>query len=71
VDDARLKTQGVLDSQKECLKLEIERTRKKLDRAKKKLGLAMKKLARTEEKETAPEIKFIELKSFAWRSRGV
>ncbi|MGI9951316.1 hypothetical protein V3F56_03050 [Moorellaceae bacterium AZ2] len=55
-DDARLKAQGVLDSQKELLELEIEETEKKLGRARKKLGLAMRKLAGAEEKRAAPEV---------------
>ena len=46
VDDARLKAQALLDSQKELLVLEIEETEAKLGRARKKLGLAMKKLAK-------------------------
>jgi predicted transposase len=50
VDDARLKVQALLDSQKELLELEIEETEKKLGRARKKLGLAMRKLAKAEEK---------------------
>lgn len=37
-DDARLKAQALLDSQKELLELEIEETIKKLGRARKKLG---------------------------------
>ncbi|MDN5348397.1 MAG: hypothetical protein PWP65_1962, partial [Clostridia bacterium] len=55
VDDARLKAQGVLDSQKELLKLEIEETEKKLGRAKKKLGLAVRKLAKAQGRAT-PEV---------------
>ncbi|HBT46476.1 MAG TPA: transposase, partial [Peptococcaceae bacterium] len=55
-DDARLKAQAVLDSQKELLELEIEETEKKLGRATKKLGLAMKKLAKAEEKGAPPEV---------------
>ena len=55
-DDARLKAQGVLDSQRELLGLEIEETGKKLGRAKKKLGLAMRKLAVAEKKGAAPEV---------------
>jgi len=54
-DDARLKAQAVLDSQRELLELEIEETEKKLARARKKLGLAMKKLAKAEEKGAPPE----------------
>ncbi|HBT47652.1 MAG TPA: transposase, partial [Peptococcaceae bacterium] len=56
VDDARLKAQGVLDSQRELLELEIEETEKKLGRARKKLGLAMKKLAVAEKKGATPEL---------------
>ncbi len=56
VDDARLKAQAVLDSQKELLELEIEETEKKLGRARKKLGLAMKKPAKAEEKGAPPEV---------------
>ncbi|HBT46410.1 MAG TPA: transposase, partial [Peptococcaceae bacterium] len=55
-DDARLKAQAVLDSQKELLDLEVEETEKKLGRARKKLGLAMKKLAKAEEKGAPPEV---------------
>ncbi len=54
-DDARLRAQAMLDSQKELLGLEIEETEKKLGRARKKLGSAMKKLAKAEEKGVAPE----------------
>nr|WP_240610907.1 transposase [Ammonifex thiophilus] len=50
VDDARLKAQSTIDSQRELLKLEIEETEKKLKRARKKLGFAVKKLKRAEEK---------------------
>jgi hypothetical protein len=53
-DDARLKAQAVLDSQKELLELEAEETEKKLGRARKKLGQAMRKLTKAEEKGTAP-----------------
>lgn len=56
VDDARLKAQTVLDSQRELLELEIAETEKKLARARKKLGLAMKKLAEAEKRGDAPEI---------------
>jgi len=56
VDDARLKAQAVLGSQKELLELEIEETKNKLSRARKKLGIAMKKLAKAEEKGDAPDI---------------
>jgi IS605 OrfB family transposase len=56
VDDARLKAQAVLDSQKELLELEIEETEKKLGQARKKLGLAMRKLARAKKKGAAPEV---------------
>jgi IS605 OrfB family transposase len=55
-DDARLRVQGAVDSQKELLELEIEETEKKLGRARKKLGLAMRKLAVAEEKGTIPEV---------------
>jgi predicted transposase len=55
-DDARLKAQGVLDSQKELLQLEIEGTEKKLGRARQKLSLAMRKLAVAEEKGATPEV---------------
>lgn len=55
-DDARLKAQSVLDSQKELLELEIEETEKKLGRARKKLGMTMRKLAKAEEKGAAPEV---------------
>ncbi|MBE3519269.1 MAG: transposase [Firmicutes bacterium] len=55
-DDARLKAQTLLDSQRELLELEIEETEKKLGRARKKLGLAMKKLAKVEEKGATPEV---------------
>ncbi|RPF49623.1 IS605 OrfB family transposase [Thermodesulfitimonas autotrophica] len=48
VDDARLKAQAVLDSQKELLDKEIEETRKKLGRARKALSFSAKKLARAE-----------------------
>ncbi|ACX52269.1 transposase, IS605 OrfB family [Ammonifex degensii KC4] len=54
VDDARLRAQALLDSQKELLAQEVEETEKKLNRARKKLGLAMKKLARAEKKGAAP-----------------
>jgi len=56
VDDARLRAQAVLDSQKELLELEIDETENKLGRARKKLGLAMRKLAKAEEKGAAPEV---------------
>ncbi|MDN5332000.1 MAG: hypothetical protein PWP45_1225, partial [Tepidanaerobacteraceae bacterium] len=56
VDDARLKAQAVLDSQKELLELEIEETENKLRRARKKLSLAMRKLARAGKKGDAPDI---------------
>ncbi|WP_422447242.1 IS200/IS605 family accessory protein TnpB-related protein [Thermoanaerobacterium sp. DL9XJH110] len=55
-DDARLKTQAVLDSQKELLELEIEETEKKLSQARKKLGAAMRKLVKAERKGDAPDI---------------
>jgi len=55
-DDARLKAQAVLDSQREFLELEIQETEKKLGRARKKLGLAMRKLAEAEEKGAIPEV---------------
>ncbi len=55
-DDARLKAQAVLDSQKELLELEVEETENKLGRAWKKLGQAMRKLTKTEEKGTAPGV---------------
>ncbi|ABB15826.1 IS200/IS605 family element transposase accessory protein TnpB [Carboxydothermus hydrogenoformans] len=55
-DDARLKAQGVLDSQKKLLELEIEETEKKLGRARKKLGPVMRKLAKAEEKGATPEV---------------
>ena len=55
-DDARLKAQGLLDSRKELLALEIKETEKKLARAKKKLSLTMKKLAKAEKRNDAPEI---------------
>ncbi|KXG75842.1 hypothetical protein AN618_17520 [Fervidicola ferrireducens] len=54
-DDARLKAQALLDSQKELLELEIEETKNKLNRARKKLGTAMRKLAKAEEKGDTPE----------------
>lgn len=54
-DDARLKAQGLLDSQRELLELEIEETERKLGRARKKLALAKGQLARAEEKGVAPE----------------
>jgi IS605 OrfB family transposase len=54
-DDARLKAQAVLDSQKELLELEIEETKNKLRRTRKKLGIAMRKLAKAEEKGATPE----------------
>ncbi len=50
VDDARLRAQATIDSQKELLELEIEETEKKLKRARKKLGSAMKKLKRAFDK---------------------
>ncbi|ACX52951.1 transposase, IS605 OrfB family [Ammonifex degensii KC4] len=56
VDDARLRAQALLDSQKELLAQEVEETEKKLNRARKKLGLAMKKLARAEKKGAAPAV---------------
>jgi IS605 OrfB family transposase len=56
VDDARLKAQAVLDSQKELLELEVEETENKLSRARKKLGLAMRKLVKAERKGDAPDI---------------
>jgi IS605 OrfB family transposase len=56
VDDARLKAQGVLDSRKELLELEIEETENKLGRARRKLGRAMRKLAKAEEKGAALDI---------------
>jgi IS605 OrfB family transposase len=55
-DDARLKAQALMDSQKELLELEIEETKKKLHRAKKKLGTIMKKLAKAEERGDALDI---------------
>ncbi|NYE58773.1 IS200/IS605 family element transposase accessory protein TnpB [Carboxydothermus ferrireducens] len=55
-DDARLKAQALLDSQKELLELEIGETENKLSRARKKLGIAMRKLAKAEEKGNAPDI---------------
>ncbi|MCF6096544.1 hypothetical protein L1766_05960 [Thermovorax subterraneus] len=55
-DDARLKAQALLDSQKELLELEIEETKNKLSRARKKLGTAMRKLAKAEERGNAPDI---------------
>ena len=55
-DDARLKAQALLDSQKELLELEIEETEKKLGRAKKKLGWSAKKLAKAEKKGAAPAV---------------
>ncbi|KXG78192.1 hypothetical protein AN618_05840 [Fervidicola ferrireducens] len=55
-DDARLKVQALLDSQKELLELEIEETEKKLGRARKKLGLAMRKLVKAERKGDVPDI---------------
>ncbi|WP_027718489.1 IS200/IS605 family element transposase accessory protein TnpB [Desulfovirgula thermocuniculi] len=54
VDDARLKAQALLDSQRELLVLEIEETEAKLGRARKKLGLAATKLAKAEKKGAAP-----------------
>ncbi|MEW5762422.1 MAG: IS200/IS605 family accessory protein TnpB-related protein [Bacillota bacterium] len=54
VDDARLKAQALLDSQRELLVLEIEETEAKLGRVRQKLGLAMKKLAKAEENGTTP-----------------
>ncbi|ACX51242.1 transposase, IS605 OrfB family [Ammonifex degensii KC4] len=56
VDDACLKAQALLHSQKELLAQEVEETEKKLGRARKKLGLAMKKLARAEKKGAAPAV---------------
>lgn len=53
VDDARLKAQALLDSQKELLELKIKETTKKLGRAKKKLSQAMRKLAKAEKKDAA------------------
>ncbi|MDN5347121.1 MAG: hypothetical protein PWP65_685 [Clostridia bacterium] len=53
VDDARLKAQALLDSQRELLTLEIEEMGKKLGRARKKLGLAASKLAKAEKKGAA------------------
>jgi predicted transposase len=61
VDDARLRAQAVLDSQKELLELEIEETENKLHRARKKLGLVMRKLAELEthrENGTIPKVVF-------------
>jgi IS605 OrfB family transposase len=55
-DDARLKAQAVLDSQRELLELEVEEAERKLGRARKNLGQAMRKLAEAERKKTAPEI---------------
>ncbi|HHY39112.1 MAG TPA: transposase [Clostridia bacterium] len=55
-DDARLKAQALLDSQKELLELEIEETEKKLGRARQKLGLAMRKLVEAEKKDVTPDI---------------
>lgn len=55
-DDARLKAQALLDSQRELLELEIEETEKKLDRARQKLGMTMRKLAKAEEKGAIPEV---------------
>ena len=55
-DDARLKAQVLLDSQRELLELEIQETEEKLRRARKKLGAAMSKLAKAEEKGAAPEV---------------
>ena len=46
VDDARLKAQAVLDSQREVLDSDIEDTQTKLGRARKRLGQTVKKLAR-------------------------
>ncbi len=54
VDDARLKAQALLDSQRELLVLEIEETKAKLGRARRKLGMATKKLARAEKKGAVP-----------------
>ncbi|MCF6097360.1 IS200/IS605 family accessory protein TnpB-related protein, partial [Thermovorax subterraneus] len=56
VDDARLRAQAVLDSQKELLELEIEETENKLRRARKKLSTAMRKLVKAERKGDAPDI---------------
>ncbi|MDN5347930.1 MAG: hypothetical protein PWP65_1494 [Clostridia bacterium] len=55
-DDARLKAQALLDSQRELLELEIVETEKKIGRARQKLGLAMRKLAKAKEKGAAPEV---------------
>jgi len=49
-DDARLKAQAVLDSQRKLLELEVEETEAKLRRARKKLGWSVKKLTTAEEK---------------------
>jgi len=49
-DDARLKAQSIIDSQRELLELEIEETEKKLKRARKKLGFAARKLKRAVDK---------------------
>jgi len=46
VDDARLKAQAVLDSQREVLGSDIEDTQTKRGRARKRLGQTVKKLAR-------------------------
>lgn len=56
VDDARLKAQALLDSQKELLVLEIKETKVKLGRARKNLALAAKKLAKAEKKGVAPAV---------------
>ncbi|MDK2924939.1 MAG: hypothetical protein PWQ41_713 [Bacillota bacterium] len=55
VDDAWLKAQALLDSQRELLEIETEETEAKLGRARKRLGQAMKKLAKTKEKGAASE----------------
>ena len=55
VDDARLKAQALIDSQRELLELEIDETEAKLGRAGRKLGQTMKKLAEAEKKGAAPE----------------
>lgn len=55
VDDARLRAQAALDSQKERLKRDIQETERKLRRAQGRLGWGMKKLAAAREKGAVPE----------------
>ncbi|MEW6048763.1 MAG: IS200/IS605 family accessory protein TnpB-related protein [Bacillota bacterium] len=55
-DDARLKAQALLDSQRELLEMETEATGTKLGRARKRLGQAMRKLAEAGKKGAAPQV---------------